>query len=110
MTIVVQLSPRPLLRRPSPPGVAALCVRLCAIEAAASADEAMMDILAEAERTLLQSLARTPSETMGEAEMKFGAMVRRAEAADGFLSEDELDVMHSALGDLQRLRPASVVA
>jgi hypothetical protein len=110
MAEVVRMSARPPVRQQARPGVVALCARLRAIGAAESPDEAMMDLFAAAELDLLRALARTPAGTLQEAETKFGVMVHRAEAVDGVLSEDELDVLHSALADLERLRAMSVAA
>lgn len=97
-------------RAPRIEGIDALCAQLCRVEGAFSPDQATMDAITEAERRILTALGNAQSGTIAEVSQKIAAVQRRAMAADGFLSEGELELLDSALADLRRIDPASAVA
>jgi len=98
------------LRQPAEQDVATLCARLRHLEGADSPDEATMDAISNAEQGVLAALAGARSSTLAEAIEKLAAVARRADAADGFLTEDELVLLRSILGDMRHLGSMTAVA
>lgn len=91
--------------------VATLAARLQRIEQSESGDEAIMDLVVEAETTALAALAAAPARHYGDATVKLATLLRRVEADDeGFLPAGEMALLRSALRDLHRLGRSVVAA
>jgi hypothetical protein len=97
-------------RQPADQDVAALCARLRHLEGAESPDEATMDAIGQAEQGVLAALAGARASTLAEVTQKLAVVARRADAAEGFLTGDELGLLRSALGDMGRLDAVAAVA
>lgn len=106
MAQIVRLPARP----PTEQSVVALAAQLGRVEGAESPDEATMDAITEAEQRLLVALAAVRSITLAEVGQKLAAVIRRAGAAEGFLSEAELALLQSTLRDLHGFDPVTAVA
>ena len=106
MSKIVRLS----ARLPSAETVQALAAQLSRVEGASSDDAATMDAIVEAERRLVGALAKARSSNIAEVEQKITAVLRRAQAADGFLTDDDLGLLRSVLMDVRQIDPALTVA
>jgi hypothetical protein len=97
-------------RQPADQDVAALCARLRHLEAAESPDEATMDAISQAEQGVLAALAAIRSGTLAEVTLKLAVVARRANAAEGFMTEGESGLLRSALGDMGQFAAVAAVA
>jgi len=97
--------------RQAPPAttdIVALSARLLQVETAETTDEALLDLLLEAELSALAALARARALSVAEVALKLATVVRRlGEDRDAALCDDEVRLLRSALRDLQHLPPAS---
>ncbi len=106
------------LARPPAPGtprhgeeVATLADRLGKIERSESADEAIMELLVDAELAALDALAAATARSHADVTLKLAALLRRVEAEDdGLLPEGEVALLRSALRDMRRLARRPVAA
>jgi hypothetical protein len=106
------------LARPPAPGtprhgeeVATLADRLGKIERSESADEAIMELLVDAELAALDALAAATARSHADVTLKLAALLRRVEADDdGRLPEGEVALLRSALRDMRRLARRPVAA
>ena len=100
--------------RPAGPGstdIAMLDARLSRIERSDSPDEAVMDLIIQAETEALRALANTRAQTLEDATLKLAALLRRIAAdGDGFVPENELALLRGILRDLKRLSRGEVAA
>jgi hypothetical protein len=93
--------------------VATLADRLSKIERSESGDEAIMELLVDAEMAALDALAAAQSRSHADVTLKLAALLRRVEAEDeGMMPAGEMALLRSALRDLRRLsrRPVAVGA
>jgi hypothetical protein len=106
------------LARPPAPGtprhgeeVATLADRLGKIERSESAEEAIMELLVDAELAALDALAAATARSHADVTLKLAALLRRVEADDdGLLPEGEVALLRSALRDMRRLARRPVAA
>lgn len=97
-------------RRPTAERVDALAAQLSRVEGAYSPDLATMDAIVAAERRLLAALAKATAVSLSEISLKLDAVARRAVAAEGHLTDGDLDLLQSALADMQLVAPETAVA
>ncbi|MBL6456627.1 hypothetical protein JMJ55_14930 [Belnapia sp. T6] len=102
------------LARPAPRSggadVATLADRLHKIERSESDDEAIMDLVVDAELTALDALAAAPAASQSDVTLKLAALLRRLEAEDGMVPDGEMALLRSALRDMRRLARRPVAA
>lgn len=91
--------------------VAALADRLNKIERSESGDEAIMELLVDAELAALDALAAAQARSHADVTLKLAALLRRVEADDeGLMPAGEVALLRSALRDLRRLSRRPVAA
>jgi hypothetical protein len=91
--------------------VATLADRLSKIERSESGDEAIMELLIDAELAALDALAAAQARSHADVTLKLAALLRRVEADDeGLMPEGEVALLRSALRDMRRLSRRPVAA
>jgi hypothetical protein len=106
------------LARPPAPGtprngeeVVTLADRLSKIERSESGDEAIMELLVDAELAALDALAVAPARSHADVTLKLATLLRRVEAEEeGLMPEGEIALLRSALRDMRRLARRPVAA
>jgi hypothetical protein len=94
-----------------PADIPALAARLAGIERRGSQNEAIMDLVIDAEDAALAALAAAPAHSYADATVKLATVVRRiGEDNEGFLASGDLALLRSALCDLRRLEQTVVAA
>ncbi|SDC15468.1 hypothetical protein [Belnapia rosea] len=100
--IIVFPLARPAAR--STEDVVKLADRLHKIERSESGDEAIMDLLVDAELAALDALAAAPAGTHADVTLKLATLLRRVEAeGEGLLPDGEMALLRGALRDMRRL-------
>ena len=88
-----------------------LAARLARIEESETEDEAVMDLVIDAETLAISALAAAPAASYAEAAVKLAAVVRRAGTdGEGYLAFGELALLKSALDDILRLEQSAATA
>ena len=59
---------------------------------------------------MLAALTTLRASTLAEVSLKLAVIARRTAAAEGFLTEDELGLLRSALGDMGQFGAVAAVA
>jgi hypothetical protein len=91
--------------------VATLADRLSNIERSESGDEAIMELLVDAELAALDALAAAQARSHADVTLKLAALLRRVEADDEtLLPAGEVALLRSALRDMRRLSRRPVAA
>ncbi len=91
--------------------VASLADRLSKIERSESGDEAIMELLVDAELAALDALAAAQARSHADVTLKLAALLRRVEAdEEGLMPAGEVALLRSALRDLRRLGRRPVAA
>lgn len=83
--------------------VSSLVARLGLLESVESADEAVMDTVTHEEQRVLAAIVATPADGLGDVARKLAALLRRAEANEGFLDGNGVALLASSLADLRQL-------
>ena len=86
--------------------VGSLLARLGLLESVESADETVMETVADEQQRLLAVIVETPAGALGEVEAKLAALLRRARTNEGFLDDLGVSLLASCLVDLSQLGSA----
>jgi hypothetical protein len=103
--------PQARLDARQPADIPALAAQLAEIERSGSPNEAIIDLVIDAEEAVLAALAAAPAHSYADATAKLATVVRRIGVDnEGFLADGDLALLRSALCDLRRLEQTTVAA